>query len=70
MSKHNYKVLQERPKKTYRIKFLGCVDVVGHCELEARAILESLTIGQIPFKDIEWIRELDDNEKAEFGTDD
>lgn len=63
-----YEVLQERPKKIYRIKFSGCIDIVGHCELEACAVFESLALNQIPFKDIEWIHELDDNEKAEFGV--
>lgn len=65
-----YETLQERPKKTYRIKFTGCVDIIGHCELEAEAALESLTFGQIPFKEIEWIRELGETEKVEFTTDD
>lgn len=64
-----YEVLQERPKKVYRLKFSGCVDVIGHCELEAKAAFESLTLNQIPYKDIEWIRELDENEKADFGSD-
>lgn len=58
-----YKVLQERPKKIYRIKFCGTVDVTAHCELEAQAILEGLMLNEIPSHKIESVQELDEDEK-------
>lgn len=53
-----YRVLQERPKKTYRIKVVGTVDIIAHCELEAQAILEGLVLNEIRDHDITSIREL------------
>ena len=63
-----YEALQERPKKTYRMKITGMVDVIAHCELEARAILEGITMNEIPVREVECIRELDEHEETVFSA--
>ena len=63
-----YETLQERPKKIYRIKFTGTVDVVAHCELEALAIIEGITINDVSFRAVDSVRELDEDEKEVFSA--
>ncbi len=59
-----YEVLQERPKKTFRIAFSGTAYITAHCELEAKAILQGITFNEIPFRAIDSIRELDEDEET------
>ena len=57
-----WEVLEERPKKTYRIQFTGTVDVIAHCKLEALAAFEGLVMNEIPCVEVQWTREVEEGE--------
>lgn len=60
--------LEGMPMKTFRIKLRGTIDVNGRDRTEALAVLDSLHIGDVPYCEVEWCRELEPNETTDFGS--